>query len=102
MPTHASEGAPNEALADDALDSTLLDGVLASLPPEQAQRVRALIDFGMQQAERVQSLQQIASALARTLDEDEIVQELVRGVQRLLSAAGVLVARVDLARGMVE
>lgn len=77
---------------------TLLDG----LPSADAERVRALVERGRRHEARLQLLQQIATSLARTLDEDEILQELARGVRRAVACEGVVVARVDLDRALVE
>jgi PAS domain S-box-containing protein len=101
-PDSSLDGVPNEPRSGGDVDSVLLNSIVSSLPEEQAERLRAMIAFGSQQAERVQLLQQIASALARTLDEDEIVRELVRGVQRLLRSDSIMVARVDLDQGVVD
>jgi hypothetical protein len=49
-------------------------------------------------AERLHRLQEAGAALARTLDEGEIVRELARQVARLVQADGVVVAHPDLER----
>jgi len=88
---------PSEPLVVDSL-ATLLDG----LPTADAERVRALVERGRRHEARLQLLQQIATSLARTLDEDEILEELSRGVRRAVACEGVVVARVDLDRALVE
>lgn len=79
-----------------------LDALLSGLEPSAAERVRALVERGRRHEARLQLLQQIAAALARTLDEDEILEELARGVRRAVACEGVVVSRVDLDRALVE
>ena len=55
-----------------------------------------------QRAERLQHLQEAGAALARSLDEQEIVRELSRQVLRLVPADGIVVAHPDLERGVVR
>jgi PAS domain S-box-containing protein len=50
-------------------------------------------------AERLQRLQEAGAALARSLDEGEIVRELARQVSRATNADGVMVAAPDLVEG---
>ena len=88
---------PNDVRTADALES-----VLATLPPADADRVRSLVERGRRHEARLQLMQQITTSLARTLDEDEIIEEFARGVQRSVACDGVLVARVDLDRALVD
>lgn len=88
---------PNDVRTADALES-----VLATLPPADAERVRSLVERGRRHEARLQLMQQITTSLARTLDEDEIIEEFARGVQRSVACDGVLVARVDLDRALVD
>ena len=61
----------------------------------------ALVDLAHRRAERLQRLQEIGRLLARSLDEDEIERELVRQIQRILPAEGIVVAHPDLDRGVL-
>ena len=79
-----------------------LDQLLAGLDPAAAEQIKALVERGRRHEARLQLLQQIAVSLARTLDEDEILEELARGVRRAVDCDGVVVARVDLDRALVE
>lgn len=79
-----------------------LDALLAALPAEAAGRVRARLERGLRHEARLQFLQQVAVLLARTLDEDEILDEVARGLRRAVDCEGVVVARVDLDRALVE
>lgn len=79
-----------------------LASLLAALPPASAERVRALVERGRRHERRLQLLQQAAGSLARTLDEDDILVELARVVRRAVACEGVMVARVDLDRALVE
>lgn len=88
---------PPNAGAIDALDV-----LLAGLDPVAAERVRALVERGRRHEARLQLQQQIAASLARTLDEDEILEELARGVRRAVACEGIVIARVDLDRALVE
>lgn len=76
--------------------------LLERLPPSAAERLRALIERGRRHERRLQLLQQAAGSLARTLDEDEILVELARVVRRAVGCDGVMVARVDLDRALVD
>lgn len=79
-----------------------LDALLAPLPTEAAERIRARLERGARHEARLQFLQQVAVLLARTLDEDEILEEVARGLRRAVDCEGVVVARVDLDRALVE
>ena len=79
-----------------------LDLLLSGLDPAAAEQIKALVERGRRHEARLQLLQQIAVSLARTLDEDEILEELARGVRRAVDCDGVVVARVDLDRALVE
>lgn len=79
-----------------------LEALLSGLAAADAERVRALVHRGRRHEAQLQVLQQIAAALARTLDEDAILAELARGVRRALDCDGVVVARVELDQGQVE
>ena len=86
-------------------DSGSIDGLdarLDGLAPADAEYVRALVERGRRHEARLQLLQQIATSLARTLDEDEILDELARGVRRAVTCEGIVVSRVDLDRALVE
>ena len=61
----------------------------------------ALVELAQRRAERLQRLQEIGRLLARSLDEDEIERELVRQIQRILPADGIVVAHPDLDRGVI-
>ncbi|MEP7380247.1 MAG: PAS domain S-box protein [Gemmatimonadota bacterium] len=79
-----------------------LDTLLEGLEPADGERVRRIINRGRRHEARLQLLQQIAASLARTLDEDEILEELSRGVRRAVVSEGVVVALVDLDRALVD
>ncbi len=55
--------------------------------------------LAQRRAERLQRLQEAGAAMARSLDEDEIVRELARQVARATNPDGVLVASPDLTAG---
>jgi PAS domain S-box-containing protein len=54
------------------------------------------------QTERLQHLQQVGSALARSLDEREIAFEVARGVSQLIACDSVVVVHPDLERATVS
>lgn len=56
-----------------------------------------LLALAQRRAARLQRLQEAGAALARTLDEREVVRELARQVSRATDADGVMVAAPDLA-----
>ena len=58
-----------------------------------------LVAVAEQRAERLQRLQEVGSALARTLDEREIVRELARQVGRILASDVLVVTHPDLESG---
>ncbi|MEO6446895.1 MAG: PAS domain S-box protein [Gemmatimonadaceae bacterium] len=89
-------------LRDDPTAAAELEAVLATLPPEVSARVRQLVARGLRHETRLQQLQQTVSALSRSLDEEEIIEEFARGAQGAVRCDGVLVARVDLDRALVE
>jgi PAS domain S-box-containing protein len=62
----------------------------------------ALATVSERRAERLQRLQAAGAALARSLDEREIVRELARQVARVVPCRGVVIARPDLERGETE
>jgi PAS domain S-box-containing protein len=62
----------------------------------------SLVELAHRRAERLQRLEQIGRLLARSLDEDEIERELVRQIQRLLPADGIVVAHPDLDAGLLR
>jgi len=88
---------PTDTAIPDALET-----ILAEMAPADADRIRVLVTRGRRHEARLQLLQQIASSLARSLDEDEVLEELARGARRAGGCEGVLVARVDLDQGLVE
>jgi len=60
-----------------------------------------LSELTARQAERLQRLQFVGSALARSLDEREIALEVARGVSRLIACDSVVVVHPDLERATV-
>jgi GAF domain-containing protein len=64
------------------------------------ERVR-LSELNARQAERLQRLQTVSTALARSLDEREISLELARGVSQLIACDSVVVVHADLERATV-
>ena len=60
-----------------------------------------LSELTARQAERLQRLQLVGSALARSLDEREISLELARGVSQLIACDSVVVVQPDLERATV-
>jgi PAS domain S-box-containing protein len=64
------------------------------------ERVR-LLELSARQAERLQRLQVVGSALARSLDEREISLELARGVSQLIACDSVVIVHPDLERATV-
>ncbi|HUQ79987.1 MAG TPA: PAS domain S-box protein [Gemmatimonadaceae bacterium] len=64
------------------------------------ERVR-LSELTARQAERLQRLQIVGSALARSLDEREIALEVARGVSQLIACDSVVVVQPDLERATV-
>jgi GAF domain-containing protein len=62
----------------------------------------ALGALAERRAGRLQRLQDAATALARSLDADEIVRELARQAARATDAQGAMVAVPDLARGTLQ
>ena len=60
-----------------------------------------LSELTARQAERLQRLQVVGSALARSLDEREIALEVARGVSRLIACDSVVVVHPDLERATV-
>lgn len=79
-----------------------LEALLEGLAPGDSERVRRIIDRGRRHEARLQLLQQIAVSLGRSLDEEEILDELSRGVRRAVASEGVVVALVDLDHALVE
>ncbi len=79
-----------------------LDALLEGLAPVDSERVRRIIDRGRRHEARLQLLQQIAASLGRSLDEEEILDELSRGVRRAVASEGVVVALVDNDRQSVD
>jgi PAS domain S-box-containing protein len=60
-----------------------------------------LTELATLRAERLQQLNQVGSALARSLDEREIALELARGVTRILQCDGIVIAQPDLERNAI-
>ena len=60
-----------------------------------------LSELTARQAERLQRLQQVGTALARSLDEREIALEVARGVSQLIACDSVVIVHPDLERGTV-
>lgn len=89
-------GAPLTASVDAEVEA-----LLAGVPEGQASRLRDLIRVSMQRAWRLQRLQGASGTISRTLNAAEVVQELTRGVHRMLGGDGVFVARPDLDAGTV-
>lgn len=79
-----------------------LEALLDGLAPGDSERVRRIIDRGRRHEARLQLLQQIAVSLGRSLDEEEILDELSRGVRRAVASEGVVVALVDLDHALAE
>lgn len=92
----------DRATPPDALVPDEVESLSARMAPRDAERLRALVERGRRYETRLQLLQQVAGSLARTLDEDEILVELARAVRRAVACEGVMVARVDLDRALVE
>jgi two-component system NtrC family sensor kinase len=63
---------------------------------------RRLTALAAAQAERLRGLHEAGVALARSLDEGEVVQEVARQVARLVPHDGLLVAHPDVDRGTVR
>lgn len=72
-----------------------LFGQQVALCIEQAQ----LVAVAERRAERLQRLQEVGSALARSLDEREIVRELARQIGRVLPSDAIVIAHPDLEAG---
>lgn len=62
----------------------------------------ALGTLAARRAERLQRLQEASTALARSLDADEIVRELARQAARATGADGAVVVQPDLDRGLLR
>ena len=62
----------------------------------------SLVDVARRRAERLQRLHETGAALARSLEEEEIIRELARQAVRLVAADGVVVAHPDLDAGTVR
>ena len=60
-----------------------------------------LTELTARQAERLQRLQRVGIALARSLDEREIALEVARGVSQLITCDSVVIVHPDLERGTV-
>jgi len=60
-----------------------------------------LSELTARQAERLQRLQHVGSALARSLDEREIALEVARGVSQLIACDSVVIVQPDLERSAV-
>lgn len=90
------------AESDAVRGEAILEALLTLLGPDDIDRVRTLVERGRRHEERLQLLQQVSSALVRSLDEDDILSELMRGVQRTLRCDAVVVARIDLDRSEVQ
>jgi len=60
-----------------------------------------LSELTARQAERLQRLQRVGIALARSLDEREIALEVARGVSQLIACDSVVIVHPDLERGTV-
>ena len=60
-----------------------------------------LAELTARQAVRLQRLQQVGTALARSLDEREIALEVARGVSQLIACDSVVIVHPDLERGTV-
>ncbi len=99
---------------NEPIGTVLLSDVSAELRPDQRCVVEtfallrqlgallshdALRALAQRRAERLQRLQEAGAALARSLDEREIVYELARQVARATNPDGVMVAAPDLAEG---
>ncbi len=95
--------ASNRAVAvDDAGRDEVLEMLESMIDGAELERVRELVERGRRHEDRLQLLQHVSSALVRSLDEDDILEELRRGVTRALRCTSVVVARVDLDRQEVE
>lgn len=92
----------DRATPQDAPALDVLEPLLAGMAPADAERVRVVVERGRRHEKRLQLLQQVAGSLARTLDEDEILVELARAARRAVACEGVMVARVDVDRALVE
>ena len=58
-----------------------------------------LFDLAQRRAERLQRLQEVGTALARSLDEREICHEIARQVARVVATDGILLVQPDLEQG---
>ena len=58
-----------------------------------------LVDLAQRRAERLQRLQEVGTALARSLDERAICHEIARQVARVVAADGILLLQPDLELG---
>ncbi len=101
----------------DVLGTLSLDDPVERRRPSMG-RVRAVELFGQQmayaieqatlvsvserRAARLQRLQEVGTMLSRSLDEREIVRELVRQIGRTLPTDGVVIARPDLEAGTID
>jgi PAS domain S-box-containing protein len=85
-------GAPSRPLV---AEDSVLDGLLADIPPEHAERLRAYIRANERRAGRMQLMLPVVQAMARTLDESEVIRELGRGARRVLDCENLVVASVD-------
>ncbi len=65
------------------------------LDPLTAAATRALIDAGERRAAALQQLQQVATALSRTVDEEVILSEVARALARGMDDARVMVLEVQ-------
>ncbi|MCC6316196.1 MAG: GAF domain-containing protein [Gemmatimonadaceae bacterium] len=64
---------------------------LETLAPDDVVAVRRLFAIGERRAVELQHLQHITTALSRTLDEETILDEVVRGTLRALGGSGAMV-----------
>src|SRR5512140_1233961 len=96
---------PSNLSSSASLDARLR-AMLRELPREHASLLEALlqerdllVSVAERRAERVQRLHEASSALLRSLDREELEQEVAQQLLRLIPADGVVVARPPQASG---
>jgi GAF domain-containing protein len=78
------------------MEDGTLDELLADVPAEQAERLRTYLRANERRAGRMQLMLPVVQAMARTLDESEVIRELGRGARRVLDCDDVVVTSVDI------
>lgn len=87
-PTHVAASRP---VTPEEPPAAVLEAI-AALPSDTAETVRSLLARGERRAVELLQLQQVVTALLRSLDEDTILDELSRGTLRVMGGTGAIVA----------